>query len=256
MGQKPAAFLPPTWCRPHSSVTGPAQQPIVHGLSQKGSFCSLSSIQQGHRVTPHPAGYSQVSDTPLHLKDQAVQTEVTSYFTGHSDVDTSHDIPKESRELLKQVSARSPQALGTKPRGKQPGRHRNCDNHTTGLSPAPLPPEALGQGGRQQCQPAPTTSHSWALASPECPVAHRGQLCLCSVKGTQHKANPPTTAFSAAGGTEAESGPAAQPSPAAGATGSHPGPGAAECAAAEPSQRGHSRPTPKSGRAAATGEGK
>ncbi|TRZ15445.1 hypothetical protein HGM15179_011692 [Zosterops borbonicus] len=47
----------------------------------------------------------KVSDTPLHLKDQAVQTEVTSYFTSHSDVDTSHDIPKESRELLKQLGA-------------------------------------------------------------------------------------------------------------------------------------------------------
>lgn len=165
-----------------------------------------------------------------------------------------------SQRRAESCSSRSvpaaPQPRGTKPRGKQPGRHRNCDNHAAGLSPAPPPPEALGQGGRQQCQPAPTTSQSQALASPECPVAHRGQLCLCSGKGTQHKANPPTTAFSAAGGTEAESGPAAQPSPAAGATGSHRGPGAAECAAAEQSQRGHARRTPKSERTAATGEGK
>ncbi|RMC09405.1 hypothetical protein DUI87_14413 [Hirundo rustica rustica] len=40
----------------------------------------------------------KVSDTPLHLKDQAVQTEVTSYFAGPSDVDTSHDIPQDSKE--------------------------------------------------------------------------------------------------------------------------------------------------------------
>lgn len=84
---------------------GPAQQPIVHGLFQKGSFCSLSSTQHGQRVIPHPAGYSQVGDTPLHLKDQAVQTEVTSYFTGPS-------IPKEHRELLKQVSVSNPPATG------------------------------------------------------------------------------------------------------------------------------------------------
>ncbi|XP_038003737.1 putative uncharacterized protein DDB_G0271606 [Motacilla alba alba] len=112
-GQKSAAFLPPTWCRPHSSVTGPAQQSIVHGLSQKGSLCSLSSTQQGHRVIPHPAGYSQVSDAPLHLKDQAVQTEVISYLAVHSDFDTSHDIPQESRELLKQLGAQE-QSQGLK----------------------------------------------------------------------------------------------------------------------------------------------
>lgn len=54
-----------------------------------------------------PAGYSQVSDAPLHLKDQAVQTEITSYLAAQSHFDTSHDVPEEHRELLKQVSASS-----------------------------------------------------------------------------------------------------------------------------------------------------
>ncbi|XP_068059415.1 polyamine-modulated factor 1-binding protein 1 isoform X2 [Anomalospiza imberbis] len=47
----------------------------------------------------------KVSDAPLHLKYQAVQTEVTSYLAAHSDFDTSHDIPQDSRELLKQLGA-------------------------------------------------------------------------------------------------------------------------------------------------------
>ncbi|KAL2300058.1 hypothetical protein Nmel_012017 [Mimus melanotis] len=46
----------------------------------------------------------KISDAPLDLKDQAVQTEVT-YLAAHSDFDTSHDIPQESRELLKQLEA-------------------------------------------------------------------------------------------------------------------------------------------------------
>lgn len=48
-----------------------------------------------------PAGYSQVSDAPLHLKDQAVQIEITSYLAVQSHFDTSHDVPEEHRELLK-----------------------------------------------------------------------------------------------------------------------------------------------------------
>ncbi|XP_053843321.1 polyamine-modulated factor 1-binding protein 1 isoform X3 [Vidua macroura] len=47
----------------------------------------------------------KVSDAPLHLKDQAVQTEVTSYLAAHCGFDTSHDIPQDSRELLKQLGA-------------------------------------------------------------------------------------------------------------------------------------------------------
>lgn len=41
-----------------------------------------------------------------------MQTEVTSYFTGPSEVNTSHSIPKERRELLKQVSVSNPPATG------------------------------------------------------------------------------------------------------------------------------------------------
>ncbi|XP_017671811.1 PREDICTED: antigen LPMC-61-like isoform X2 [Lepidothrix coronata] len=44
----------------------------------------------------------KVSDAPLHLKDQAVQTEVTSNVAAHSHSVTSHNIPVESRKLLEQ----------------------------------------------------------------------------------------------------------------------------------------------------------
>ncbi|XP_005052270.1 PREDICTED: polyamine-modulated factor 1-binding protein 1 isoform X2 [Ficedula albicollis] len=47
----------------------------------------------------------KISDASLDLKDQAVQTEVTSYLAAHSDFDSSHDIPPETRELLKQLGA-------------------------------------------------------------------------------------------------------------------------------------------------------
>lgn len=57
-------------------------------------------------MIPHPAGYSQISDAAVELKDQAVQTEVT-YLAANSDFDTSHNIPQDTRELLKQVSASS-----------------------------------------------------------------------------------------------------------------------------------------------------
>lgn len=69
-------------------------------------------------MIPHPAGYPQINAKPLHLKDQAVQTEITSSLAAHSDFDTSHDIP-ESRELFKQVSASSPPA--TTHRGSSQG---------------------------------------------------------------------------------------------------------------------------------------
>ncbi|XP_027759196.1 transcription factor SPT20 homolog isoform X3 [Empidonax traillii] len=46
----------------------------------------------------------KVSDASLHLKDQAVQTEVTSNVAAHSHSVTSHDIPAESRKLLEQQS--------------------------------------------------------------------------------------------------------------------------------------------------------
>ncbi|XP_027759176.1 zinc finger protein 853-like isoform X1 [Empidonax traillii] len=45
----------------------------------------------------------KVSDASLHLKDQAVQTEVTSNVAAHSHSVTSHDIPAESRKLLEQL---------------------------------------------------------------------------------------------------------------------------------------------------------
>ncbi|KAJ7400630.1 polyamine-modulated factor 1-binding protein 1 [Pitangus sulphuratus] len=76
---------------------------IVRGLTLSGSISSPSSAQQGHRVIPHPTGYPQVSDASLHLKDQAVQTEVTSNMAAHSHSVTSHDIPVESRKLLEQL---------------------------------------------------------------------------------------------------------------------------------------------------------
>ncbi|XP_051661630.1 transcription factor SPT20 homolog isoform X2 [Manacus candei] len=44
----------------------------------------------------------KVSDASLHLKDQAVQTEVTSNMAAHSHSVTSHNIPVESRKLLEQ----------------------------------------------------------------------------------------------------------------------------------------------------------
>ncbi|XP_032557269.1 tropomyosin-like isoform X3 [Chiroxiphia lanceolata] len=44
----------------------------------------------------------KVSDASLHLKDQAVQTEVTSNVAAHSHSVTSHDIPVENRKLLEQ----------------------------------------------------------------------------------------------------------------------------------------------------------
>ncbi|XP_027502634.1 transcription factor SPT20 homolog isoform X3 [Corapipo altera] len=44
----------------------------------------------------------KVSDAPLQLKNQAVQTEVTSNVAAHSHSVTSHNIPVESRKLLEQ----------------------------------------------------------------------------------------------------------------------------------------------------------
>ncbi|XP_048173043.1 uncharacterized protein LOC125332320 [Corvus hawaiiensis] len=62
----------------------------------------------------------KVSDAPLHLKDQAVQTEITSYLAAQSHFDTSHDIPEEHRELLK-VSSQQPPSHCTKPRASRQG---------------------------------------------------------------------------------------------------------------------------------------
>ncbi|KAF4789260.1 polyamine modulated factor 1 binding protein 1 [Turdus rufiventris] len=46
----------------------------------------------------------KISDAAVELKDQAVQTEVT-YLAANSDFDTSHNIPQDTRELLKQLGA-------------------------------------------------------------------------------------------------------------------------------------------------------
>ncbi|KAK4814540.1 hypothetical protein QYF61_023739 [Mycteria americana] len=50
-------------------------------------------------------------------KDEAVQTEVTSYVATHSHSDTSYNILKERAEPLEQVSAGSPAATGPGPAG-------------------------------------------------------------------------------------------------------------------------------------------
>ncbi|XP_027589210.1 protein Daple-like isoform X2 [Pipra filicauda] len=51
----------------------------------------------------------KVSDAPLHLKDQAVQTEVTSNMAAHSHSVTSHNIPVESRKPLEQLGTQENQ---------------------------------------------------------------------------------------------------------------------------------------------------
>ncbi|XP_056356654.1 polyamine-modulated factor 1-binding protein 1 isoform X2 [Oenanthe melanoleuca] len=67
------------------------------------------AVEQEHQelvilIQQFQALLGKISDASLDLKDQAVQTEVTSYLAAHSDFDTSH-IPPETRELLKQLGA-------------------------------------------------------------------------------------------------------------------------------------------------------
>ncbi|XP_064242294.1 polyamine-modulated factor 1-binding protein 1 isoform X2 [Passer domesticus] len=89
----------------------------------------------------------KVSDAPLHLKDQAVQTEVTSYLAGHSYFDISHDIPQESRELLKQGRAHS-----TRPAEALPSLQLGAQEQSQGLqySPARLQEQLAATRAQEQ----------------------------------------------------------------------------------------------------------
>lgn len=233
--QQPSC-LPPGAGHIPLSQTLPSS-PLSMGCPKKAPSAA-SALHNGHRVIPHPAGYSQVSNAPLHLKDQAVQTEVTSCSAAHSDFDTSNDIPQDSRELLKQVSAGSPPAttpsLGA--RGAQPGGTGAMTTTLQGSSPLPFPQKPWDRvgGNNANLSPPPHTARHQAALSIVQPTEGS---CACA-QGRAHstRPTPQLIAFSAAGGTGAESRPALQPSLAAGAAGSHPGPGATEPATAEQNQ--------------------
>ncbi|XP_027502636.1 antigen LPMC-61-like isoform X4 [Corapipo altera] len=66
-------------------------------------------MEQEHQDLVSLMQQCQVSDAPLQLKNQAVQTEVTSNVAAHSHSVTSHNIPVESRKLLEQLGTQENQ---------------------------------------------------------------------------------------------------------------------------------------------------
>ncbi|XP_032557270.1 tropomyosin-like isoform X4 [Chiroxiphia lanceolata] len=126
-GQRQSLVLEPQPGEPRVCQDTQQQEPAevlatIQALQRDLDFCRdvnrkrLAQLQQQecemeqeHQDLVSLMQQCQVSDASLHLKDQAVQTEVTSNVAAHSHSVTSHDIPVENRKLLEQLGTQENQ---------------------------------------------------------------------------------------------------------------------------------------------------
>ncbi|XP_072729311.1 polyamine-modulated factor 1-binding protein 1 [Ciconia boyciana] len=129
-------------------------------------------------------------------KDEAVQTEVTSYVATHSHSDTSYNILKERTELLEQVVVGAEMMHCRQKQAAEERRYRAQDTQLgRAAARSSAEEEALGWGGggggNASQPPLSQAAQAPAQQLPAPSILQRTeeQPCLCLGKGVQHEAN-------------------------------------------------------------------